>query len=283
MASVNVWLPVQTPFGFAHMPESNIAPLPTAQPFPNSLESRQVIDTTSLTSVCGYISGIKSNSVTCPKGSYCGFQEALGAIGCCASYHTTLSTQVVLESCNYHLACLGADDISEGNCDDTCMSNDLILKCTESSASFCATYSFSGWGINSYVCGDFYEYDVQTTFTTAGQTTTPPEWVTTTYTGLPFEDSGAEPTTMMVAAPQIHQSESELGPNVEKITASVVGAIFGSVVLFAAALLFCLRRRVKPPKTIRFAIAPDDISRQPLVMGTPDSFEMPYIHNTLHP
>ena len=52
----------------------------------------------------------------------------LDVVGCCASYHTTSSTEVVLDSCNYHLACIGGDDIAEGNCDEACQSNDMILK-----------------------------------------------------------------------------------------------------------------------------------------------------------
>jgi hypothetical protein len=65
--------------------------------------------------------------ITCPNGGYCGYHPLLDVLGCCASYHTTSSTEVVLDSCNYQLACTNGDDF-DGNCDEACQSNELILK-----------------------------------------------------------------------------------------------------------------------------------------------------------
>ncbi|KAI8632830.1 hypothetical protein F5Y19DRAFT_331587 [Xylariaceae sp. FL1651] len=263
MALTDGWVPLQTPFVFAPAIEPDLAPLPTARHSQSSPQKRQLIDQTSLTSVCGYIGGNESSPVTCASGAYCGFQTALNVLGCCASFHTTSSTQVVLDSCNYHIACVDADDVSEGGCDDACMSNDVILKCT-GSASWCNTYSYSHWGINSYACGDLDFFHIETSFTSSGQilTTTPPPWVTGTYTGLPFETVGAEPTTLRVAAPPVLQNESELGPYVGEITATVVGATFGAVLILMLALLLCLRKRTKPPGAVRFITNQDVYGRQ---------------------
>jgi hypothetical protein len=71
---------------------------------------------------------IAAMPVSCANGEYCGFQTALDVLGCCASFHTTTSSSVVLDSCNYHIACIDAYDFDEGACDDNCASNDMILK-----------------------------------------------------------------------------------------------------------------------------------------------------------
>ncbi|KAI3320942.1 hypothetical protein HD806DRAFT_546756 [Xylariaceae sp. AK1471] len=277
MALADVWMPVQTPLGFVHAIKSDLAPLPTARHTQYSPRKRQIIDQTSLTSICGYIGGNESNPVTCASGAYCGYQTAFHVLGCCASFHTTSSTQVVLDSCNYHIACVDTDDVSEGGCDDACQSNDMILKCT-GSASWCNTYTYSYWGINSYACGDLDFFQIETSFTRSGQslTTTAPAWVTATYTGLPFASAGADPTTMRVAAPPIIQNESELGPHVGEITAAVVGATFGGVLVLMLALLLCLRKRAKPPKAVRFVATQDVYGRQ-LVPTASDSLVSHYV------
>jgi predicted amino acid dehydrogenase len=102
--------------------------------------------------------------------------------------------------------------------------------------------------MNSYACGtDLFElFTFQLSISTPGQTTTAPYWVSTTYTGVSFASAVSGPTTMSMAAPQVVQDTSELGPHVGQITAAVVGASFGSVLIIILAMFLCLRKRSRP-------------------------------------
>ena len=108
--------------------------------------------------------------------------------------------------------------------------------------------------MNSYACGtDLFElFTFQLSISTPGQTTTAPYWVSTTYTGVSFASAVSGPTTMSMAAPQVVQDTSELGPHVGQITAAVVGASFGSVLIIILAMFLCLRKRSRPSGTVRF-------------------------------
>ena len=108
------------------------------------LRPRQIIEESSLSSVCGYISAnacrCSLNCVTpisadclcsaypmsCDK-RYCAFNYLFSALGCCKTYHITTSSQVVLDACSYQIACVDGFE-PDGNCDEACQSNDLIMK-----------------------------------------------------------------------------------------------------------------------------------------------------------
>jgi hypothetical protein len=152
------------------------------------------------------------------------------------------------------------------------------LVSTTGSNTWCNTYTYSYWGLNSYECGDLDFFDIETTFTRSGETptTSAPAWVTTTYTGLGFADAGIEATTMRKAAPQIVESESELGPHVGEITAAVVGATFGFVLLTIVGLFVCLRKRTQPSESVKFVTTQESYGR-PLVSMVPDRIRSPFL------
>ncbi|KIW13044.1 hypothetical protein PV08_08231 [Exophiala spinifera] len=66
-----------------------------------------------------------------------------------------------------------------------------------------------------------------------------------------------------MAAPQVEQVETELGPHVGEITAAVIGASFGAMLLVIFALILCLHKRSKASSTVRFA-AIQNLYGQPL-------------------
>ncbi|KAK6383099.1 uncharacterized protein PV06_05342 [Exophiala oligosperma] len=87
---------------------------------------------------------------------------------------------------------------------------------------------------------------------------------------------GGGPSTMTMPAPQVQQDETELGPHVGEITAAVVGASFGVMLLGILALFLCLHKRSKTSNTVRFA-ASQDMYGQPLVPTfTTNSLEPQY-------
>jgi hypothetical protein len=129
------------PHGYEQIP----VPVPTSVPLRSyDLHQRQVVFEKSLTSVCGYISGNVCQSVdendcgataniarsaypvTCDN-AYCGYHYIFSVVGCCESYQTTLSSQVVMDWCDYNVACIDGDEF-DGNCDEACQSNNMILK-----------------------------------------------------------------------------------------------------------------------------------------------------------
>lgn len=113
-------------------------------------------------------------------------------------------------------------------------------------------------------------------FTTPGQTESDEPWVTTTYTGMSFPNAGVGPNTMTMAAPQVEQVETELGPHVGEITAAVVGASLGGMLLGILTLFLCLHKRSKTSGTVKFA-AIQDFYGQPLVPTFRTNSEPQYV------
>ncbi|KIW29831.1 uncharacterized protein PV07_05618 [Cladophialophora immunda] len=241
------WLslpPAQT--AVRDLPEygQNLLPAITAAPSrEHELQKRQLEFENSLTSVCGYINANASYPVTCYNG-YCASNSIFSAVGCCSSYEPTLTSQVVLDSCYYNVACIEADQF-DGNCDENCQSNDMILKCTEDSTTYCNTFNYPPYNYKSFSCGtDLGSYDVQQSTTTPGVTGYP-EWVTTIWSPG-FSVSGlAAINTMTNAAPRISQSSNELGHHVGEIMAAVVAAIFGLILIISLVMFLCLRKRTR--------------------------------------
>lgn len=97
----------------------------------------------------------------------------------------------------------------------------------------------------------FELFSVHMSISTPAQITAP-DWVTTTYTGASFASAVSGPSTMTMAAAQRIQDTSELGHQVGQITAAVVGASFGAVLLVILAMFLCLRKRSRPPGAVRF-------------------------------
>src|SRR5437016_1426650 len=58
--------------------------------------------------------------------AYCGYNYIYNAVGCCGTYSGANSTYT-LGGCNYQLACIAGYDVA-GNCDESCLTESMILK-----------------------------------------------------------------------------------------------------------------------------------------------------------
>ncbi|KAI0416401.1 hypothetical protein F5X98DRAFT_181977 [Xylaria grammica] len=109
---------------------------------------------------CGFISGRFGAPVTCDSGNTCAFvyDTSYGRAGCCDG-----------DDCVIHDACLDYSEIyTRSACDVGCFQDSLTVKCTETTAPYCATISWFS-GIVEFLCAD-------------GQITTPVQ-IYTTYAG----------------------------------------------------------------------------------------------------
>ncbi|RWA03070.1 hypothetical protein EKO27_g12036 [Xylaria grammica] len=109
---------------------------------------------------CGFISGRFGAPVTCDNGDTCAFvyDASYGRAGCCNG-----------DNCVIHDACLDYSEIyTRSACDVGCFQDSLTVKCTETTAPYCATISWFS-GIVEFLCAD-------------GQITTPVQ-IYTTYAG----------------------------------------------------------------------------------------------------
>lgn len=118
-------------------------PGPTAAPMGNlELFKRQ-----NSLSVCGFVSGQLSDSITCS--TYCGFQTAISAVGCCTSYYS-IADNTLLIGCNYYTQCY--DSTAVNQCEEACLADNSVLLCTSSNSPSCIQYTFTDIGYSGFGC-----------------------------------------------------------------------------------------------------------------------------------
>ncbi|OAP61646.1 hypothetical protein AYL99_03849 [Fonsecaea erecta] len=253
MALTAPWLPslpAQTAVHGLHEHERSPLPATTAAPSREyAVDKRQLVPESSLSSVCGYINANASYPVSCYN-AYCASNYVFSAVGCCSSYQSTLTSDVVLDSCYYNVACIEADQF-DGNCDENCQSNDMILKCTEGSATYCNTFNYAPYNYKGFGCGTYFgSWDVQEGTTTPGVTSYP-DWVTTLWSPGSSATELAAVNTMTNTFPRISQSSNELGHHVGEIMAAVVAGVFGLIIIVSLVMFLCLRKRSRTQGPVR--------------------------------
>ncbi|KAK7429260.1 hypothetical protein QQZ08_004270 [Neonectria magnoliae] len=217
---------------------------------------------------CGYISGRQGAGYTCFGSATCAFSVAKdeGHVACCAN-----------GECNMRFSCVDNQAYSAGECDGGCEVDVLTLKCTDRTAPYCNTISFTG-GVTDYWCNSLNSSTAQVASTTyAGgddrEYTTLDE--TSSSATLVTSGSVSEKPTVTVSAKVSSTSTSEEsaatsdggdddnGTPVGPIVGGVVGGIGGLALIGAAVFLF-LRNKKKKSAAAAAATTPPTYQPPPM-------------------
>ncbi|OBT98259.1 hypothetical protein VE01_03119 [Pseudogymnoascus verrucosus] len=125
---------------------------------------------------CGYFDGRPGAPLHCGTADTCFMFTSAGGngyIGCCP-------IDGPFEQCGFRTNCLDAADIKNGTlCDSGCLHDTYTLKCTESTAPYCAALTWPMNGVADYFCDNDRITTTQTLYTSyRGQTDK--TWFTTT-------------------------------------------------------------------------------------------------------
>ncbi|KAF2271608.1 uncharacterized protein EI97DRAFT_462658 [Westerdykella ornata] len=107
----------------------NWTPAPTEGPRMGAMELVRRADD----STCGYISGVETDSLTCNDPGYiCATNTFYGVHGCC--------DPAAISTCSLYTSCVNSANMA--SCTGACLSDDMIAKCTKSSAAFCYEWRY---------------------------------------------------------------------------------------------------------------------------------------------
>ncbi|KFY69436.1 hypothetical protein V496_00237 [Pseudogymnoascus sp. VKM F-4515 (FW-2607)] len=192
---------------------------------------------------CGYFDGRPGAPLTCGTANTCFmFTSAgdIGAIGCCPIDGT-------FDQCyGFNTNCINADDMASGAlCDNACRHDTFTLKCTDTSAPYCAALTWPMNGVSNYQCDSARVTTTQTLYTTyRGQIDH--SWYTTTYS----YDSLTSGTGSEAPLPTTNDNDNDNGSTTSNKKKTPIGPIVGGVIGGVAVLaglglllFFLLRRR----------------------------------------
>ncbi|KAF8534508.1 hypothetical protein BDD12DRAFT_809297 [Trichophaea hybrida] len=199
-------------------------------------------------SICGYVSGVRSSSVTCPGGRSCFYNSPISAAGCC--YYSSDTPA----ACGQYTGCVPSSSLSA--CTGTCASDGLIIKCSNSAAPYCFTFAFPGY--NNIGCATvsgsqnvLFTYSGQATDISAGpsqvQTSVVTATVTASASGGEEAGLGTNPTSTSSSSGSSSSNNSSSkkgGSNIGAIAGGAVGGL-AILALFILALVWLLRRNKK--------------------------------------
>ncbi|KFY82796.1 hypothetical protein V500_10327, partial [Pseudogymnoascus sp. VKM F-4518 (FW-2643)] len=212
---------------------------------------------------CGYFDGRPGAPLHCGTADTCFMFTSAGGsgyIGCCP-------IDGPFEQCGFRTNCLDAADIKNGTlCDSGCLHDTYTLKCTESSAPYCAALTWPMNGVADYFCDNDRITTTQTLYTSyRGQTGS--TWFTTTLSSdtlttsrtsnsddngsnapQPTSDSSDANATPTPSTDNGSDTSNNHSTSTKKKTpiGPIVGGVIGGVaVLFGLGLLifFLLRRK----------------------------------------
>ncbi|KAH6996781.1 hypothetical protein EDB80DRAFT_688169 [Ilyonectria destructans] len=199
---------------------------------------------------CGFISGLEGAGYTCFGTYTCAFSISKdeGHVACCAD-----------SVCNMRFACIDyAGYFSSSQCTGGCDVDALTLKCTETSAPYCNTISFSSGGVSDYWCNSqnistarmatttFSGGDARV-YTTQDDTSSSASVITSGSADLPTVTVSSKPSSTSGSASETTSSGSSSGGSstpVGPIVGGVVGGV-GALAIAGAAIWFCLRNKKK--------------------------------------
>ncbi|KFY16912.1 hypothetical protein V491_05170, partial [Pseudogymnoascus sp. VKM F-3775] len=111
---------------------------------------------------CGYFDGRPGAPLTCGVSNTCFmFTTASGPgyIGCCPIDGT-------FDQCGFRTNCIDAADLKNGTlCDSGCLHDTYTLKCTESTAPYCAAVTWPMNGVADFLCDNELVTTTQTIYT----------------------------------------------------------------------------------------------------------------------
>ncbi|KAL8723906.1 MAG: hypothetical protein Q9166_008224 [cf. Caloplaca sp. 2 TL-2023] len=178
---------------------------------------------------CGFITGDYSDPLTCRPPYTCVISGY--GVGCCPN---------TLPGCtNIYTSCKDFGDF----CDSTCVSNEKIRKCSDSSMPYCGTFRFSA-GTRLYNCDSTSGFASSVQFLadyyiTAIGSTLPPQadflYSTTSSTG------SRSTSTYTPSSP--YKSDATGGLSAEAIRGIAIGVSIGVCVIFIAIAFFIVKKR----------------------------------------
>ncbi|OBT68096.1 hypothetical protein VE03_01530 [Pseudogymnoascus sp. 23342-1-I1] len=210
---------------------------------------------------CGYFNARPGAPLHCGTDNTCFMFSSAGGngyIGCCPIDGN-------FDGCGFRTNCMDAVDIKNGTlCDSGCLHDTYTLKCTETSAPYCAVGTWPMNGVSDYFCDSEQVTTTQTLYTTyRGQTDN--TWFTTTISDNSLstsststsDDSGVNPpqtTSSDSGALDANPSSgSDSGSTTNHSTSTkkktpigpIVGGVIGGVAVLAGVglLIFFLLRR----------------------------------------
>ncbi|KAM0278711.1 hypothetical protein ACHAQH_005004 [Verticillium albo-atrum] len=267
-----------------NFPLDQVNPRPTAAPY-DFLRERQATTSSSQTvlvapdNTCGYVEGRPGAAFTCNGAdANCLFFTAdstmRGAVACCNS-----------DVCGARVTCYDRDAIASSSvCEDGCLVDTFTLKCTEATARYCNTISFSS-NVWDYFCNSIEISTPQAATTTyAGQTnaedwvplalggtgessiTLPPESARTPVFGDETTESSAPSSTGgSTGGSTADGGSGSSGGGSSTPVGAIVGGVVGGVAVIAIAgflIWFCLRRK-KKQQAVDQPIPPPAVQQAP--------------------
>ncbi|KAK4166165.1 hypothetical protein QBC43DRAFT_21038 [Cladorrhinum sp. PSN259] len=281
--------------------EDGWSPEPTAAPDAHEILRRQNSRASTYfalpDSICGFV-GTDLAAYGCGSSSTCAFlpssPRSPGAVGCCNGE----------ASCFFRTSCMDFKDLK--NCNEDCMDDPNILKCSRQAAQFCNTVAYPGQ-TTDYFCDtkSFARIQSAQLSKPGGKSrslarivvtasTSPPTKPTSTRTNSssksasttsvqdsdlvanpPDAPPGSDPSTISTAPAATSSTAvaEGLGPassNTGAIAGGVVGGVAGlGLVIFA--VLFFLRRKKDIDESTQPRIAPSPDGQGPLMSQNPQS------------
>lgn len=245
--------PKPTPVNQFALSEFGFSPKPTEPPrIRGRMAGHELFARDEPAVLCGYVSGISSQPVTCPDfRRTCFFNTNVKAVGCCS--HSSDPP----ESCAQYTSCIDSTAIT--SCTGSCSNNLLVTTCSDSASPYCQTYQWTS-GYRNLGCGVSY-FSQNVEFTYSGQ---PITFGSSTNTPIIFITSATvtAPSSTISASGAAAASEgSNAGTVTSNKSSSNVGAIAGGVVGGLAALvalalgIFYLMRRKRNDRASASAAA----------------------------
>ncbi|KAL9942414.1 hypothetical protein D7B24_004434 [Verticillium nonalfalfae] len=263
-----------------NFPLDQVNPRPTPAPY-DFLKARQETSSSQTVLVapsntCGYVSGRPGAAFTCNGAdANCLFFTAdstlRGAVACCNS-----------DVCGARVTCYDRDAIASSSvCDNGCLVDTFTLKCTESSARYCNTISFSS-NIWDYFCNSIEISTPQVATTTYQGQSNAEDWAPLVLTGsgessvtLPpesartpiFDDeSSRSPAPSSTGGSTTDGGSGSSGGGSSTPVGAIVGGVVGGVAAIAIAgflIWFCLRRKKKQEQANNQPIPPPVMQQAP--------------------
>ncbi|KLU85921.1 hypothetical protein MAPG_04940 [Magnaporthiopsis poae ATCC 64411] len=232
------------------------------EPTPRSLTVTYAPDET-----CGYVSAAPDAPITCPQGKRCMWAaNTIKAIICAGGVQI--------------LRCIDREVALDPRvCNDICMGNQQILKCTNTNLPFCRTYLYPD-DVTGYGCQPSQSPTTQSVaFTWPDQPTRPLVTVTmdmrglsATHTSTPYETAFTFAPPPLQAEP-ITESQSSHNLNIPAIVGGLLG---GLAVFFLAAVAIFITKKYRSGNNRKGDSGAD--SRAP----APPAYDQVGIHHGAH-
>ncbi|KAL2044673.1 hypothetical protein N7G274_002447 [Stereocaulon virgatum] len=219
-----------------------VSPIPTAAP-PTFIVQRKILERQAVTT-CGWVNGIFSSPVTCAAGFSCA-QNTINSVHFCCSN---------LNDCTLPTTCLDSTAVNSG-CNDACLANASILKCTGVAFPYCYTrYWNESPPLSGFGCAaSAFTQSVETTYAnqvasaTAGGPSIAAPTAASSNTFGGTSNSSTPGTTGSSST-----NSTSTGLSTGAIAGIVVGAVIGLIVVVGGLIGYLIYRyKTKDARELR--------------------------------